>query len=200
MSNKHGERSVPVWMLWGHQEVPSCCSLTVRRGSTQVPPCCISYFADMSRASTDLLSCSKMHWWCALKHLSCFPHFSLPKFFQFTILTTSRSNIRVGLKKRSSPELGGVLWRRERFWEEMWEKRAIYVFSKNISFKNRIFRIYKICSWAASKPEMKIDRTCQVGCWGSSVPAWSASHPSACLEGTCQIWLSIHSKWSRCVF
>ena len=47
---------------------------------------------------------------------------------------------------------------------------------------------------------MKIDRTCQAGCWGSSVPAWFAPHPSACLEGTCQIQLLIHRKWSWCDF
>lgn len=84
------------------------------------------------------------------------------------------------------------------FGEEMWDKRAIYSFSKKVSPKYRFFRIYEICSWAASKPEMKMDRTCQAGCWGGSVPACSAPHPSACLEGTCQIWLSSHSKWSWC--
>lgn len=82
----------------------------------------------------------------------------------------------------------------------MWDKRTIYLFSKKVSPKNRFFRIYEICSWAASKPEMKTDRTCQAGCWGGSVPACSAPHPSACLEGTCQIWLSSHGKWSWCGF
>lgn len=95
---------------------------------------------------------------------------------------------------------GGGKKKKKWFREEMWDKRTIYLFSKKVSPKNRFFRIYEICSWAASKPEMKTDRTCQAGCWGGSVPACSAPHPSACLEGTCQIWLSSHGKWSWCGF
>lgn len=69
--------------------------------------------------------------------------------------------------REPSPDLDREhLWRKEgkRSREEMRQKKKYLLVFQKCFTQNKISRIYKICSQAASKPEIKIDRACQAEC------------------------------------